>query len=269
MDAFLRDKGKRIDFERSRSDPQFWRDLVERAVAQEVPEVWKFETLIVDEGQDFEPDWLEVLRCFLRPAADMVWLEDSDQNIFGRKPIRLEGAVGYRARTIYRSPESIARFIRDTLPFEFEPANALPGRGVHLRRYTDPGDQPAEVGRIVDELMKQGFAYEDIVVLSCQGLQRSAFHGRGRAGRHVLKQFTDGYDIFGNQLMSDGRLLFDSVYRFKGQQAPAVILVDVDPKPDRLERERRLLFCGMTRATVRLDMLVKAGNPVNDRYVER
>ena len=41
-----------------------------------------------------------------------------------------EGVVGYRCRLNYRSPESIARFMRNMLPFEFELGNDLPGLGM-------------------------------------------------------------------------------------------------------------------------------------------
>lgn len=41
-----------------------------------------------------------------------------------------------------------------------------------------------------------------------------------------------------------------------------MILVDVDPRPDRLVQDLQVLFCGMTRATVRLEVLCKADNPV-------
>ena len=62
-------------------------------------------------------------------------------------------------------------------------------------------------------------------------------------------------------MLTEGRLIFDSVRRVKGQEAPAIILVEVDPRPDRLAEDDLVLYCGMTRATVRLDMVVRADNP--------
>ncbi len=82
-------------------------------------------------------------------------------------------------------------------------------------------------------------------------------------GGYILRRFTQGYDLFGNQLMTPGKLLFESVRRFKGQQAPAIVLVNLDPTPDKWETFRRLLYSGMTRATVRLELVVKADNPLN------
>ena len=63
---------------------------------------------------------------------------------------------------------------------------------------------------------------------------------------------------------------FDSLYRFKGQEAPAVVSADVDPDSDKPERcaRRTLRDCGMTRATVRLELLVNACNPACGRFLE-
>lgn len=160
---------------------------------------------------------------FLRADHDVVWLEDRDQNLHDRPPVALDGFVGYRARTNYRSPESIARFIRRALPFDFEPANDLPGRGVGVTAYDDAEEQVKLVGTIVDDLLGQGFDYGDIIVLTtCHvttpGQRRSALDGHARAGRHPLRRFTNEYDLFGNQVLSEGKLRFESVYRFKGQR---------------------------------------------------
>ncbi len=72
----------------------------------------------------------------------------------------------------------------------------------------------------------------------------------------------------GQPVQSEGKLTFDSIYGLKGQEAPTVILVDVDPASDRIERKERLLYCGMTRAAVRLDLVVRAGSPENRRSLE-
>jgi superfamily I DNA and RNA helicase len=117
-------------------------------------------------------------------------------------------------------------------------------------------------------LLEHGFGYGDIAVVTMRSGRRSVFAGRERAGRHELRRFTGEYDLFGNHVSTAGHLLFDSVYRFKGQQAAAVVLMDVDPAPASLELEERRLFCGMMRATVKLDLLVRANNPFNARFLD-
>jgi superfamily I DNA and RNA helicase len=97
-------------------------------------------------------------------------------------------------------------------------------------------------------------------------VQKSVFSQLDQVGGVALRRFTENYDSDGGQIMTEGGLLFDSVYRFKGQEAPAVILVDVDPDVRYLERAEMLLYCGMTRATVRLELVVNRENDFNQRF---
>ncbi len=251
---FLASRGHALDFTEAGSNPNFWREVQERVTGEEIPEPWRFDTLVVDEGQDFEQEWWETLQLFLRDGADVLWLEDPDQNLQGRPPVRLDGFVGFRARVNYRNPDSIARYIRRHLPFDFEPGNDLPGLGVGEHRCENPADQPRIVARVIQDLVKQGFSHEDIVILTCHGVQNSVFSALDAVGGVKLRRFTGEYTPEGNQVLSEGRITFDSVYRFKGQEAAAVVLVDSDPnagqslEPKRLDRAQRVRvlprFCG-------------------------
>lgn len=99
------------------------------------------------------------------------------------------------------------------------------------------------------------------------GTERSVFSGLDRVGNYRLRQFTGNYDLLGRQIMTEGQLTFDSITRFKGQEAPAVIVVDIDPNPADLEQGERLLLSGVTRATLRLELLARCGNPLNVRLL--
>ena len=268
-DDFLKYRGQALNFDDMGKDPAFWQKVQEQVMAEEIPEEWKFDALIVDEGQDFEAEWFEILRLFLRTSANILWLEDPDQNLQDKPLVPMEGFVRYRSLVNYRSPESIARFIQDTLPIPFEQGNTLPGLGVVVHAYTEAEVQPKIVGKAVQNLMRYGFSHDDIVVISCRGAQGSVFSHLDKVSGVGMRHFTGEYDSTGRQIMTEGKLTFDSVYRFKGQEAPAVILVDVDPRAERLEREERLLFCGMTRATVRLELVVNSENDYNRRFVRK
>jgi hypothetical protein len=268
-DDFLKSRGQALNFDDMGKDPAFWQRVQEQVMDEEIPEEWKFDALIVDEGQDFEADWFEILRLFLKTGANILWLEDPDQNLQDRPPVSMEGFVRYRTLVNYRSPESIAQFIRGTLPIPFEQGSQLPGLGVAVHPYSDVDEQPRLVGKTVQTLLRHGFSHDDIVVISCRGAQNSVFSRLDKIGGVGLRHFSGEYDSTGRQIMTEGKLTFDSVYRFKGQEAPAVILVDVDPREDRLEREERLLFCGMTRATVRLELVVNRENAYNRRFIAK
>jgi hypothetical protein len=260
--SFLEQRGHKLDFKQMQQDPEFWSRIQEQVVDEEITDEWLFDTLIVDEGQDFEPLWLDMLHSFLRKDAGILWLQDESQNIRGGGGVELTGFVRYRCLANHRSPESIARFIQRHSPFPFECANSLPGLGVGVSRYDELEDQPKIVGRVVRDLLKRGFQHTDMAILTCRGIGKSVFSDRHRVGDQTLRRFTGEYDLFGNQVMSDGKLTFDSIYRFKGQQAPAVILVDVDPNSEDSDRANRILHTGMTRATVRLEIVTRQGNPL-------
>ncbi len=266
-DEFLQSLGQRLDFSRMKSGPDFWQRVQEQVLVQEIVEESKYDTLVVDEGQDFEQEWFEIIRLFLRADANILWLEDGDQNLYEKPPVSLDGFVRYSSKINYRSPESIARFIKDTLPVPFEQGNNLPGLGVGIHDYKDAGEQLKISGKIVQQLKRQGFSNDDIVALSCRGAQSSVFSKCDQVGGVGLRRFTGKYTENGCQVMTEGHLMFDSIYRFKGKEAPAVILVDVDPDIEHLRREERILFCGMTRATVRLELVVNSENEYNSRFV--
>lgn len=56
-------------------------------------------------------------------------------------------------------------------------------------------------------------------------------------------------------MYSDGEVLLETVYRFKGQAAPCVILTEVDFE-EFDEIARRKLFVGATRARMHLTLIV-------------
>jgi len=266
-DRFLQSRGIHLDFTR-KNEPGFWTEAVQQTADEALRRPpsgdWLYDALVVDEAQDFEEGWLEILRLFLADKAPMLWLEDPYQNVRGidPAPLRELGFVGYRSLLNYRSPERIAQFIACVLPeFEFICANDLPGLGVGVTSYEDAAEQSKIVGKLVGRLLHDRFAANQIAILSCRGLDRSALQDIDRVGNHTLSRYTGDYDLFGNQLCTKGQVLFDTVRRFKGQQDAAIILTDVDPDPDHLKQALSVLFCGMTRATVRLELVCNAGNP--------
>jgi len=96
-----------------------------------------------------------------------------------------------------------------------------------------------------------GFRREDLVVITMVGIARSSLLGRSARGPHRFKAFRGKYDLFGNPEYTDGDVLIDTVYRFKGQSAPCVILTELDFE-SLDDTTRRKLFVGMTRASMHL-----------------
>ncbi|MPN26754.1 hypothetical protein SDC9_174179 [bioreactor metagenome] len=90
-----------------------------------------------------------------------------------------------------------------------------------------------------------------IAIISYRGRESSRFTPLTHLGPHRLRAFRGRYDLFGEAEYSEGDLLIDSVYRFKGQSAPCVIFTEIDF--DTLdELATRKLFVGATRATMKV-----------------
>lgn len=269
LSSFLRQKGVVPDYARS-NEPGFWEGIADAVVgADGVPPDWRFDTIIIDEAQDFQQEWLEILGLFATSdQPDILWLEDPRQNIYRRRPLDLPGFVTLRLTDSFRTPYTIGQYIKKLLPFDLDLANPTPGLGVTVKGYGDEAERDAAVAAAVTELRASGFAADDIVIVALSSVERSAYCNRPAVGSHRLKHLT-GYDSAGNQLYSDGDILCDSVYRFKGQQAAAVILVEMDGTLlDDAKRGQRLLFTALTRATVKLVMISDRNSADHGRLVD-
>jgi len=227
--------------------------LVRDAAAIEPGPDFLFDTVIVDEGQDFPEAWRDQVFRHARPDARMIWLEDPLQNLYGREPVALPGWVGLRAEGNYRSPRAIVRMLAELLPEGARPEARSPfERGeVDFVVYGSEEALEARVREAVRLCFAAGYRREDTALITFRGREHSRLLGRESLGRVSLRGFTGRYDLFGSPEYSPGELLVESVYRFKGQSAPAVILAEVDF--DVLDdRTLRKLFVGATRAMMKL-----------------
>lgn len=267
FNGFLESQGHTFDYGASGSDKaELWQNQRDLLLEHDIPDEWQHDCLVVDEGQDLGADDIELLQLFLRDGAGVLWLEDTDQNVRGAVPHAGRSFTAiYTERRNLRSPGRIARVIHSALPdLDFTSANEIPGLGVGVHAYDDPAEQPRLVRKVVHKLRSDGrFRPEDITVVTLRGVDSSPLSKCDRLGDLALRRFT-GYDASGNQKMTDGDIHFDSIRRFKGREAPAIVLCDVDP--ERLGQGwKDLLYCGMTRATVRLELLVPSSDPLHDR----
>ncbi|MCP2935835.1 ATP-binding domain-containing protein, partial [Salmonella enterica subsp. enterica serovar Typhimurium] len=96
-----------------------------------------------------------------------------------------------------------------------------------------------------------GFHAQDVAIISWRGREQSELLRHDRLGANALRSFTGQYDLLGQPEYSGGEVLIESVYRFKGQSAPAVILAEIDFETLD-ERTLRKLFVGATRAMMKL-----------------
>jgi hypothetical protein len=253
-DAFVRAQGATPDY----GAPTVWADMEQALATAPLPPEWKYDLLIVDEGQDFSQAWCATLLRMLKDDGRALWLEDRMQDLYGRDGVALPGWVTLHAPSNYRSPRQIVEMLAALgAGRDVEPMSPFQDAGIELLTYPhdDTGALHHQTKQAIRLCLAAGFRRGDIALISFRGREKSALLTLDALGVHTLKSFTGGYDLFGNQVFRDGELLAESVYRFKGQSAPAVIFSEIDfEQLD--QRALRKLFVGMTRARLKLVLVM-------------
>ena len=218
----------------------------------------KLDLLVIDESQDFETAWIEALFQQLKPEGRLYVMGDADQQLYARPAFELSGAVSIHCNDNFRSPQRIVDMV-NLLKLSNSPIKA---RSVHagelpeFRRYipTESGITQS-IQSCVESLVLDGVRLDQIALISFNGKERSKLLALDTIGKWKLRKSLGSFDQNGNALWSDGELFAETVYRFKGQSAPVVVLCEVDFE-ELTERELRKLFVGFTRAQYRVVCLM-------------
>lgn len=253
-DRFLKDQQAVFDFEDG--DASIFERLEALTANTAVPDEWMVDLLIIDEGQDIPARSLDVLRRFLRPGGRLVWLEDPEQNLYGHERVELPDAVELQLEQCFRSPRQILQYLTMLVPVGRQLVAANPFEGeVPEFHVVTPEGLPDKLAERVEYLRAKGVDPDDIAIVSLRSVRSSALQAVEQVGNYRLSTFTNRYSPDGQQIWTEGDLLLDSIYRFKGSQKPFVFLVDVDAA-EIDQGVIRKLYCGMTRATVGVELFM-------------
>jgi hypothetical protein len=252
-DRRLRAAGQVIDYGR----PGAFADMEARFAALPVDAATRVDELIVDEGQDFQPAWKDALLRLLALDGRAWWLEDPMQRLYDRPPVELPGWVTLNADANYRSPRDVLGYVNRLLQpaRPIEAASPFAGGEVEFLTYAGPAQLVDATKRAVTRALQAGFRLSDTVVVTFSGREKSLLAPYDQLGPHRVRRWIGDYDLFGAPQFSEGDLLVETVYRFKGQSAPCVIFAEIDFETLD-EAARRKLFVGMTRASMKLILVL-------------
>lgn len=209
----------------------------------------QYDAIIVDEGQDFRQEWWDVLPWLLHdPENDILYIFfDDNQRIYRERspiPMAQEPFVLYEnCRNTQRIFKIVGSFyIGEQLPTVLGPE----GQPVEIIRYHDARDSEDKLRRLLHRLTTaDGFAHDQIVVLSALGEATSALIGR-RFGNIQLTS---------RQPLGSGEIYATTVRRFKGLDRSAVVLCDIDRRMS-AEDVETLMYVGTSRAKGYLALLI-------------
>jgi hypothetical protein len=203
-------------------------------------------------------EWVQALLHRLKDAGRLYVMDDPDQCLYpDREPIDLPEAVVVTSRENHRSPRKLVELV-NLLKLTEEPVEAcspfegeLPGFHTY-----QPGDRSLVKATVaaVERCLGMGFSLDDIVVLTWRGRERSELHNE-TLGPWGLRRFSGRYDEQGRPCWSDGALTIDTLRRFKGQAAKALIITECSFEalpPD----VKAMLFVALTRSQLHTEMVM-------------
>jgi hypothetical protein len=242
----LRRGGEEPDF----SKPGVYRYLEEQFIASAKGVDSRWDLLVIDETQDFKPDWVEALLKMLNEGGKGYLLGDNQQQVCTREKFDIHDSVNIKCMDNFRSPAKVVEVI-NMLALTPEPvvSRSIFGGAVPEFHTYAPGKSNSltVIQERLKEIVSRGIGVEQIVVLSYSGLGHSEVLAQEKLAGLSCKKPTGKYDKAGNALWSDGDLLTDTIHRFKGQSSPVVLLCEIDFEILG-DKELRKLFVGLTRA---------------------
>jgi hypothetical protein len=206
----------------------------------------KFDVVIIDEAQDFLPNWWETVLCLLR---------DPDKgNIFAFGDIR-QGIFGH-ATDIPVTPAALNLDInmRNSVPIGeiaalcLEDEVHMAGLGGPPVQYVecDQNESVAAADKCVQDLLTEGWKKSDICVLTTSSKHPSHLQ---RAPWRNSSEYWDSYFL-------EDEVFYGTVFGFKGLERRVIVLAMNGWKIE--EAKKDLLYTAITRAR---DLLIICGSP--------
>jgi superfamily I DNA/RNA helicase len=210
----------------------------------------RYDAIVVDEGQDFLTQYYTGIEKLLEGGDQGVLyvFADSRQDVFRRAPQYPTGLTGpYHLPFNCRNTVAISRLLErlsgDRVPFAPE---APHGEEPVLHRCRTRHEEKDAVRGIIATLCgKEGLSPGRIAILSCRRADNSIL-----GGEEEIAGFRLAHNIYPPP---KGSILVTSLLRYKGLEADAVIVTDIDPALSQASSMH--LYVAASRAKLRLFMV--------------
>ena len=214
---------------------------------EEYSDIWNFDSVIIDEGQDFSNEQIITLKEFQfmkKELGSFYVFYDKHQLVQQRN--ELEWLDHMECRLILsincRNTLSVAKTSVSLIEIsEVKTKLSLVGEKPEMYISNEKENAINWISSKIKELTDNGIQKSQITIISVKGEGKSILNGEFKLGN---------YSISSNR--QRGKILFTTARKYKGLESDIVILVDVDSETFKDERQKRLFYVGASRAKHRL-----------------
>ena len=209
---------------------------------------WKYNHIIIDEGQDFDEAAISKLYdiALLQDGAFYVFY-DRKQFVQGREfPAWLANAecrlvLNINCRNTYQIADTAGK------PVSIQPkvkSRSVDGDMPIFYICNDSKEALKVLSKCIDKYRSANFHYDQICILTLKTENNSILTDVKKIGNHPIRTERDGKGV-----------LFTSARKFKGLESDAIIIVDVDSDTFKDDESKRLFYVGSSRAKHQLDIV--------------
>lgn len=238
-------KEAKVELLGDRKDPAFWDERLPEYLADAAGRLGpRFDALVVDEAQDFEESWWVPLQMLLRDeAGGVIYVFSDDNQAIYRPPGGLpDGLVRARLAENWRNTSPIFDAVMGFYRGGKVTCAGPDGPAIEMREVARD-DLRSELSKVLHRLVTEGhLEASDVVVLTPHAAEHSPVRGQVGAFR-VTDQPTGKHHV---------RL--SSIFKYKGLDAPAVVICDVARFVE--EDFTKLMYVACSRARSYLAILL-------------
>ncbi|MFN8043049.1 MAG: NERD domain-containing protein [Mycobacterium sp.] len=214
-------------------------------LATKLPPGQRFDSIVVDEAQDFADSWWDPLLAALKdPDTGGIYVfSDEGQRVFDRQGTPPVPLVPLILDQNIRNTRQIATAFQ---PLVDHPMRYLGGDGPDVAFVPCAREDAMETGDDrIDKLLEEGWRPQDVALLTTSS----------RHPEQIARQ-AEGVEAYWDSFWDTDQVFYGHVLGFKGLERRAVVLVVNDKGA--FERSRERLYVGLSRAR---DQLVVCGEP--------
>lgn len=223
-------------------------EFVIRGVERKQIPSGQYQAVLVDEGHDFQPEWLKLITQMVDPETNsLLILYDSAQNIYGKSKTRGFSfkSVGVQAsgrttilRINYRNTKQILQ-VANRVAAEFLQPDAQDDDGVPLVQPVSCGrdgqeplivrlpsykDEPDKIAELLASAHQEGHSWGDMAILCCdhESMKQCAFALKKRKLPHRVRHRSGDFDPKADTIK------VMTMYASKGLEFPVVVVPERD-----------------------------------------